>query len=132
MYSPTYQNKEDMYNGILDLCVREEVKPAEERPELSPHYDAAKNSFKRWNSITFCSSCDDGKCACNRYIVHMVITACKMIARFDKLGVGRKIILTLHHFYRQDELEHFLKKFTEVRTDILIFFRSNSNPVNLK
>ena len=104
-----------MFNGIKDWCTKEGINPAEERPELSPHYDATKDSFKKFNSVTFCSKCDDGKCACNRYIVHMFIAACKLIQRLDELGSGKKIILTVHHFFRQDEIEHFLKKFTEVR-----------------
>ena len=103
-----------MFNGIKDWCSKEGINPAEERPELSPHYDATKDSFKKFNSVTFCASCDDGKCACNRYIVHMFIAACKLIQRLDELGSGKKIILSLHHFFRQDEIEHFLKKFTEV------------------
>ena len=114
MYNPSRRNKEDMYFGIRDRCIEEGINPAEERPELSPHYDASKLSFKKWNAITFCAVCKSGDCACNRYIAHGLLSTCRMIYKLDKLGVGKKILLTLHHFYRADEIEYFLLHFTKV------------------
>ena len=114
MYNPSQRNKEDMYFGIRDRCIQEGINPAEERPELSPHYDASKIEIKKRGGITFCAVCKNGDCACNRYIVHGMLAACRLISCCDKLGVGKKIVLSMHHFYRYDELVYFLKHFTKV------------------
>ena len=58
-YCPTEQNKSDMRRGI------NHSNADNERPELSSHYDAAKQAFR--GNIGFCSECDDSKCAINRY-----------------------------------------------------------------
>ena len=38
-YNPTIYNKEEMMRGVRGV-------PSEERPELSPHYECAKDAFK--------------------------------------------------------------------------------------
>ena len=61
VYKPTSWNRDDMRKGVRGV-------PAEERPELAPHYEETKESFK--GRITFCAVCASSKCAINRYECH--------------------------------------------------------------
>ena len=84
-----------------------------ERPELSPHYNVTVRKFR--TCITFCVACTDPTCAMNLFIVLMFLSTCELIAKFTaELDDEHAIRLTMHHFFRDDELIHFLDEFTKV------------------
>ena len=113
---PSERNKQDMAGGIRNTHPGYILE--HERPELNPHYETSKRKFKA--TITFCAVCSNGLCACNRYIVHVFVTCAEMIHKFvHNLEFGKRIYLSMHHFFTKQEIEYFLDKFTKDRTQIL-------------
>ena len=109
-YTPSERNKEDMAWGIKNT--HPDYVLEHERPELNPHYENTKRKFK--TTITFCAMCSSGLCACNRYIVHIFATCAEMIQKLNRnLEYGKRIYLTMHHFFSKQEIEYFLDKFTK-------------------
>ena len=110
-YLPSDSHKRDMLNGIRKGLKDFNDEPENERPELSPHYMNTRNNFRR--AITFCAVCSNGECPCNRYIVHTFVATCELVSRMDSLEDGKRINLSVHHFYTPKEIVYFLDKFTK-------------------
>ena len=109
-YRPTPANKNDMARGLVGL------KGHQERPELNAHYNSSKNSFT--TSISFCADCGEGKCPLNRYPAHMILATAELIETCLKLPGEEQVLLTMHDFFREDELEYFLEQFTRPVTPL--------------
>ena len=116
-YHPNDRVKREMADGILNT--HPDMVLECERPELNPHYEATKRNFR--NTITFCSMCSSGSCACNRYIAHVFATCAEMIYKLtSNLPFGEKVYLTMHNFFSKKEIEYFLDKFTKETNHIII------------
>ena len=86
------------------------LRPEEQRPELSPHYEDTKNQFK--NGITFCSKCSVPSCSCNKQIIQLWMTTLEVILKLSKIKEG-PIRLSMHHFFTPEEMVYFLDTFTK-------------------
>ena len=86
------------------------MRPQDNRPELSPHYQQSKDNFN--NGINFCDICGDGACSCNKYIVHMYASTCELISKLSHTNEG-PINLSMHHFFNYREMIFFLDRFTQ-------------------
>ena len=108
-YNPTDKQKREMQN--MTVWARDpSMRPQDNRPELSPHYQQTKDCFNA--GINFCEICGDGACSCNKYIVHMYATTCEMISKLSHIEDG-PINLSMHHFFNYREMIFFLETFTQ-------------------
>ena len=101
-----------MREGILRTAKDPNLRPETQRPELSPHYEATKR--QNTARISFCASCSEMSCSCNKQIVQLWATMIEIISRL-RLVEGGPIKLSMHHFFTCEEMEYFLKTFTQER-----------------
>ena len=81
-----------------------------ERPECCPHYGKAKGSFN--GAITFCSECDDPKCAINRYESQRFAATAELIVAIQRLPRKRVANFNFHDFFLPEEIDRFLQYYT--------------------
>ena len=91
------------------------LRPEEQRPELSPHYEETKNNFR--NGITFCSVCSVPTCSCNKQIIQLWMTTLEVIYKLSRVREGQ-VRLSMHHFFTPEEMVYFLDTFTQDRIDM--------------
>ena len=103
-YQPSEANKMDMKRGIGD------ENATYERPECCPHYDSAKRSFD--GAITFCSECEDPRCAINRYECQRFAATAEFIIAIQKLPRHKVANFNFHDFFKPDEIDRFLQFYT--------------------
>ena len=75
----------------------------------SYHYDETKSKYI--TSISFCAVCSYGKCAINRYIVHIFLGAINFIIVIKEIK-WISINFTMLDYFREDEIIYFLETFT--------------------
>ena len=109
-YEPTSVDKQNMYNGMVRNAKDPNMRPEQQRPELSPHYSEAKK--RNTDRITFCPVCSDASCSCNKQVIQLWATTLEMIGILSNVE-GGKIVLSMHHFFTVDEMVYFLKTFTK-------------------
>ena len=109
-YEPTNVDKQNMYHGMTRHAKDPNMRPEEQRPELSPHYEEAKR--RNTERITFCPVCSDASCGCNKQIIQLWATTLELICNMANVE-GGKIVLSMHHFFTCGEMVYFLQNFTK-------------------
>ena len=99
-----------MYNGMKKNAKDPNMRPEQQRPELSPHYNEAKR--RNTDRITFCPTCSDASCSCNKQVIQLWAATMEMIGILGNIE-GGKIVLSMHHFFTVAEMVYFLKTFTQ-------------------
>lgn len=99
-----------MSEGIRRSAKDPSTRPESQRPELSPHYDTTKK--RHVARISFCAVCSEVECSCNKQIIQLWATMIEIISRLRRIE-GGPIMLSMHHFFTCEEMEYFLKTFTQ-------------------
>ena len=84
--------------------------PELERPELSPHYDEAKNAFK--GRTTWCSVCKGFECQMNEVECKKFGATLELLEFLHDLPASQRPNFTMHDFFTKEEIEYFLQNFT--------------------
>ena len=87
-----------------------EINAQFERPECCPHYENAKKSFN--GKITFCSECDEPRCAINRYETQRYAATADLINAIQRLPHKSVANFTFHDFFSAEEIDRFLQVYT--------------------
>ena len=103
LYTPNQRIRNEMRRGVRGIA-------EEERPELSPHYEASKRNFK--GRINFCAQCKDGRCAVNRYECHRYAATAEFLETIERDRSDGSPVFSFHDFYGTDKIEYFLQNFT--------------------
>ena len=103
-YNPTEGLVASLKRGLDPFYV------TDDRLEISPHYEASKSKAKF--GYSFCTECSEPSCALNKAMCIVFQTVAEMIEKFSQFEASKRIKLSMLDFFREDEIEHFLTKFT--------------------
>ena len=81
-----------------------------ERPELSSHYQAAKDAFE--GRTNWCSVCKGFECQMNNTECKKYSATLELLEFLHDLPSGSRPNFTMHDFFNAKELEYFLQNFT--------------------
>ena len=103
-YMPPESLKESLKKRLDPFYV------TDDRLEISPHYEETKAKVE--TGYSFCTVCSETNCSLNKAMCIQFATVAEMIESLNQFDGERQIKLTMLDFFRRDEINHFLDKFT--------------------
>ena len=103
-YNPPHEHKQNLKIGTTGIY------RDDDKLEIAPHYEDSKRNAKA--GYSFCTECSESTCKLNKAMCVIFASVAEFIEVLKNLEDGKKIKLSMLDFFTEDEINHFLIKFT--------------------